>query len=585
MFNLDAIDNHFPMRDAEGKASYREGQKGAIEFALNAFNQDKKIVIIEAPVGAGKSAIGMTLLDMVNRGYYLTGTKILQDQLVREFATVNGEEGLIELKGRNAYPCTFYQRQGADLVRKTVWTQKQLDEHLLKRHNCADGFCRSRTGKSAGGADKGKCSKCFTVAGPNGNSRPGGDLEVLPLGMRHSACPYYEQVYRATRGRKVTMNFSSFLFQTQMTKRFEDPRDILIIDEGHNIEPQLMDFVSLTISDAQLQKHGVILPELDSAEEYAVFFEDAKLHEAMFKVIEEAEEAENTFLVDDFSRTLKKYKMFLDHLQGEGSEWVHEYESGKDGNKVTLKPVYVQNMAYELLFKYAERVVIMSATILDVDVVCKSLGIDRDQVAAIRLKNRFPKENRPIYLKPLAKMTGGKDGMRQWGPALVSGVNELVDKYKGQKGIIHTQNFAILELLRDNCDAAVRQRFLLQKDFGNDKQAMLNVHARRKDSVLVAPAMHEGIDLHGDLSRFQIITKVPYPNFFDNEQLNRRVELDRRYYTWLTALKLVQSYGRSVRSETDFADTYILDEAIYKFLRDAKSMLPDWFVEAIHDQG
>lgn len=584
MFNLEAIDNHFPMR-VDGKASYREGQKGAIEFALNAFNQGKKIVIIEAPVGAGKSAIGMTLLDMVNRGYYLTGTKILQDQLVREFSQVDGQEGLIELKGRNAYPCTFYQRYGPEMVKKTIWTQKQLDEHLQKRHNCGDGFCRSRTGKSAGGADKGKCNKCFTVQGPNGNSRPGGDLEVLPLGMRFSACPYYEQVYKATRGRKVTMNFSSFLFQTQMTKRFEDPRDIMIIDEGHNIEPQLMDFVSLTISDNHLQKHGIVLPQLDSAEEYAVFFEDSKLHEALYKVIEEAEDAENNFLMDDFSRTLKKYKMFLDHLQGEGSQWIHEYESGKDGNKVTLKPVYVHNMAHELLFKFAERVVIMSATILDVDVVCKSLGIDRDQVAAIRLKNRFPKENRPIYLKPVAKMTGGKDGMRQWGPALVDGVNELVTKYQGKRGIIHTQNFAILELLKDNCDAAVRQRFLLQKDFGNDKQAMLNTHARRKDSVLVAPAMHEGIDLHGDLSRFQIITKVPYPNFFDNEQLAKRVELDRRYYIWLTALKLVQSYGRSVRSETDFADTYILDEAIYKFIKDARNMLPDWFNEAIHDQG
>ena len=97
--------------------------------------------------------------------------------------------------------------------------------------------------------------------------------------------------------------------------------------------------------------------------------------------------------------------------------------------------------------------------------------------------------------------------------------------------------------------------------------------------------MHEGIDLIGDLSRFQIICKVPYPNCFDDEQLARRVEIDRPYYTWLTALKLVQSYGRSVRSPTDTADTYILDESIYKFMDDARKMLPGWFKEAVIDES
>jgi hypothetical protein len=46
MFNLDAIDRHFPIR-RDGQPSYRDGQKMAIEFTLNAFNDGKKIVILE----------------------------------------------------------------------------------------------------------------------------------------------------------------------------------------------------------------------------------------------------------------------------------------------------------------------------------------------------------------------------------------------------------------------------------------------------------------------------------------------------------------------------------------------------------
>jgi hypothetical protein len=931
MFNLDAIDNHFPIR-VNGRPSYRDGQKKAIEFALDAFNQGKRIVILEGPTGSGKSAIGMTLADMVPTSYYLTATKILQDQLVHEFADI------VELKGRNAYPCTFYRRFGPEMVRRGLWRQHQLDAYLQKAPGCDAGFCKSSTGKSQ--SKNGKCLKCFTASGPNGNGHPGGDLSVLPPGMKYSACPYYEQVFRAVKGRKVAMNFSSFLFQTQMTNRFDDPpRDLLIIDEClhphthvitengripigtlvntqmrvkvasyntktgeieykpitrwlkrskqstykvlagnrvlyptadhkiytptgkkklqelrvgdqvlvqkpeitsqqeqlvlgsllgdanlhvveskriskkyvckgtrarvrfrhgpkqleyiewkyrilqphaktvpvpkpsagftkttvafntscdfmgvaesvlvdgrkspnsiwlsqitelglavwymddgglsggtarfnthgftkvetglladwlftrwgisakvkdthkngnllhylqlnrhgtyrlagligqfippsmryklpinrlyqwadyniavehqkcnqviaapiiliepyketitydlevednhnyfagntlvsncHQAEPQLLDFVSLTVSDANLSQFGIYIPELASALEYATWFTDTKVGEHIYKAIEVARRTDQHWLEDELSRTLKKYKMFLDHVQNTDAEWVCEYEEVKStgSHRVTLKPVYVHGMAHSLLFRYGKRVVLMSATVLDVDVMCRSLGIDRDHVAAFRMKNRFPVENRPIYLRTVAKMTGGRDGMHAWGPELVKGVNAIVSQYPGKRGIIHTHNFAIQELLKSRCDQAVRDRFLLQQNY-RDKKEMLDAHALRNDSVIVAPAMHEGLDLSEDLSRFQIICKVPWPNFFDNEQLSRRVEVDHKYLIWLTALKLVQSYGRSIRSETDTADTYILDEGIYKFLNQAKKMLPDWFQEALRE--
>jgi Rad3-related DNA helicase len=48
-----------------------------------------------------------------------------------------------------------------------------------------------------------------------------------------------------------------------------------------------------------------------------------------------------------------------------------------------------------------------------------------------------------------------------------------------------------------------------------------------------------------------------------------------------TILRLVQAYGRSVRSKDDFANTYILDGSISYLLRDANEMLPKWFSDAI----
>lgn len=567
-FNLEAIKHHFP------KENFREGQLEAIEFALNSFNSGKKIVILECPTGSGKSAIGMTVANMVNMSYYLTVTKILQDQLVDDFG-----DRIVELKGRNAYPCTFFDRHGEKLVEKKLWSKAEYEKMRVENASCSNGFCRTKWNQG----NKFKCDKCFLKTGVD-HAPPKGDLDTLPIGMTYSACPYYEQVYKAVRASRVVMNFSSFLFQTQMTKRFEEPRDLMIIDECHNIEPQLLDFISFSISDQHLKDHGVLIPNLNNPKEYKRWMKDNKVAEILFMAIKEARDNGNPKVEDDLTRILKKYQMFSENVDLEGSEWICEYESknnkGNHHNKVTFKPVLVKQFVQGLLFRHAPKVLMMSATVLDVNVMCRSLGIEREHVAAYRVKNRFPKQNRPIFIKPVAKMTGGASRMGEWAPLLINEVNKLVNKHKGVKGIIHTHNFAIMDQLLTKCSREVKSRFINQRDF-KDKSEMLQAHANGVDTVIVAPAMHEGINLIDDLSRFQIICKVPFPNCFDDKQLARRVEIDRSYYIWLTALKLVQSYGRSVRSPTDHAVTYILDESIERFMKDSSSMLPDWFKEAI----
>lgn len=568
-FNLDAIDRHFP------KESYRDGQKECIEFALNAFNAGKKVVILECPTGSGKSAIGMTIADMVNRSYYLTSTKILQDQLTDDFGNQ-----IVELKGRGSYPCTYWDRFGDKMVDRKLLTSTQLQEKREKYNNCANGFCKTSLNTHQ---NKFKCSMCFTSDGPVKN----GGLTRLSGGKQYSECPYYEQVYQAIAQRKVVMNFSSFLFQTQMTKRFENPRDLLTVDECHNAEPQLMDFISLSLSDYHLQLHGLQIPQFDDPRDYAVWFQDNNVDAVLFDIMKQAENNDNTRLVDDISRILKKYKTFMEQIcSNPESEWVCEYVEKYGGGRkyrtVILKPVYIRDFVTPTLFKFANRVLMMSATILDVNVFCNSLGINREHVAAYRMKNRFPVENRRIYIDPVGKLVGGKQRMHEWASPLVKKIDEIVGKYPDAKGIIHTHNFAIMDYILRHSSKSTKSRLLNQHDF-TDKSELLATHAQSKNSVIIAPAMHEGIDLKDDLSRFQIIAKVPFANCFDDKQLARRVELDHKYYTWLTALRLIQSYGRSVRSETDYADTYILDESIYKFLKDAKKMIPDWFTEAIVD--
>jgi Rad3-related DNA helicase len=387
-------------------------------------------------------------------------------------------------------------------------------------------------------------------------------------------------------GRQVIMNFSSFLYQTFLTERFHK-RHLMVIDECHNTEAQLLNFVSFTLTDGMLKEFGIFIPKLSHPVDYLEWMEEAKVMDTLRSAMIHAERESDVDKVEDLRQMLTKLKMFGDNLsEHPDAEWVSEYEEkkirGMVYRRVTIKPVFVHHFSHRFLFNYADHVLMMSATVLDVDVLCRSLGVKREEVAALRMRSRFPVENRPIIIKSVAKMTGGKKQMPQWAPKLAKGVNHIVKMHAGERGIIHTHNFAIMEYLLNNCKQVVRDRFLNQRDF-RDKMQMLEEHAGSDDTVIVAPAMHEGLDLAGDLSRFQIICKVPYANFFDDAQLSRRVELDRRYYTWMTALKLVQSYGRSIRSEDDHAVTYIMDSAIHFFLKQARSMMPQWFTEAIQD--
>jgi Rad3-related DNA helicase len=95
-----------------------------------------------------------------------------------------------------------------------------------------------------------------------------------------------------------------------------------------------------------------------------------------------------------------------------------------------------------------------------------------------------------------------------------------------------------------------------------------------------SPSLHLGLDLKDDLSRFQIITKVPYPSLGDR-WIDEKRKRSEQWYTWQTALRLVQGYGRSIRSKDDWATTYVLDSAFGPFVRRNKNILPDWFTYAI----
>jgi ATP-dependent DNA helicase DinG len=159
-------------------------------------------------------------------------------------------------------------------------------------------------------------------------------------------------------------------------------------------------------------------------------------------------------------------------------------------------------------------------------------------------------------------------------------VDNIMSLYKNYKGIIHTTSYDQLTFIKENISKENARRLLITDPEMQRDEIIFQHMTTTKPTVLISPSLHTGLDLKDELSRFQIITKVPYPSKGD-KWTNAKRELDEEWYYWQTALRLIQAYGRSIRSKEDWAKTYILDSAFSYFIRKNKNMLPDWFIQAI----
>ena len=110
-----------------------------------------------------------------------------------------------------------------------------------------------------------------------------------------------------------------------------------------------------------------------------------------------------------------------------------------------------------------------------------------------------------------------------------------------------------------------------------DRDEVLKKHmSSKKDTVLISPSMTEGVDLKGDLSKFQIICKVPYP-WLGDPIVKKRMYKFPDWYPLQTAMTIVQSVGRSIRNNKDTAVTYILDSDWERFYRKNKKIFSEDF--------
>lgn len=535
----------------------RPGQIDVINRTLNCFyNGNIQNMLLDLPTGAGKSAIAVTVAryiaskqqsvsKLVDAGaWFLTTQKILQEQYLRDFE-LEKNGGMLELKSSTNYSCGYDERQTCGESKRALMALgKNADGTMWKRH------CTNH-------------------------------------------CVYNKAKRDFMNGLLGITNYSFFLAETTYVGKLE-PRELLVMDECHNLESELCKFVEVEVTDRFCKKYlGLSLSSYDDPDKLFNWM-SSKYKPALNGMIEQVKKSLSMFKDNDgsfgndevFKNLVKqndlldkhicKVNRFIERFNPEA--WIVNRDKRKDNRgertSITFKPIDAVAWSEAYLLRFGDKRLLMSATILDKKSFCKSLGIDEAKSEYIAQSSTFPVENRPIHYLPIGKMS-----MKELDttlPNLVAAIKELLKVHHDQKGIIHTTNFRVARYIRDVLND---DRILVHSDVDRD-QVLKHHHDSPEPTVLVSPSMTEGVSLDDNLARFAIIAKLPYPSLAD-KALKKRITRDPWYYDYLTVRSFVQELGRGVRSETDSCVTYVLDECFASFLSKNKRIIPNYVLSAI----
>jgi len=259
--------------------------------------------------------------------------------------------------------------------------------------------------------------------------------------------------------------------------------------------------------------------------------------------------------------------------------WVVDQPDG-GGTRVTIKPMNPERFLQHTVWDRGRKFALLSATILNKEAFCASVGLDPGRVALVEVPHTFPVENRPLYDVTQGKMT--YEHREETLPAVARTVVRLMSKHDDEKGLVHAHSYAIADRLRELFGEFGVSGRVRGHDRENRDAALASWKRSDQPDVFVSVKMEEALDLEGGLCRWQVLCKAPYPNTNDS-RVARRLEDGQWAWYYRTALRtVVQACGRVVRAPDDHGATYVADSSILDLFERARTDMPPWFREQVN---
>lgn len=545
------------------KFSPRDGQIPAINKIVTAFLDDGfKTVVLSAPTGVGKSIIAAVTAEVIHTikhpdkfkgaSFLLSPTNILSDQYYDTFVRDRGkfDDTFRVVKGASNYECPALSTPSEPV------TAEDCIIKILKKTNANDVISEYCNG-----------------------------------------CEYNIQKNTRENSRHFITNYA-YYFIDRMYNQMFDSRTLCVFDEGHMINDlftqfnaieydfkyieTLIDDVSnvMIVSGLEFVTQLRQLQELYYQEEGVNLTNVLEILEMLKNIFNELsrvamEKAERELSRDRYIKLKRIGSKYLNELMKVDLftelmyEHSFEYKYSKTNKGVitsffSIKPIFVGDF-FDTLCN-ADYNLICSATISE---TFANTTLSLNNATYIKLPPMFKSENkRVVFYNP---QNLNYNSMQT--PAVIDEIlqscADICEHHlnKNERGIILTPSFVINERIADHLRAEHPQYTFIVHTKGTKLERVLS-EFKFVDGpcVLITPSGYEGMDLSGDLSRFQILVKAPFASLGD-ARIKHISTFYPKIYSILTIMKLVQGAGRSVRSPDDWAITYMLDTNIERLWR------------------
>ena len=561
---------------------FRKAQKTALIQILTAIKQGKTDIFVQAPTGTGKSLIALELAKILHerkgwKAFVLTSEKLLQAQYERDCE--------IKYDGRYSNAASI---SGVD----------NYDCHI--------------------NGEKFSLGHCKAMGLSNRQA-----LELPCSGQ----CEYLQRWQRAQASPAAIFNYAYFLLQMNYVLEKLDesapfqPRPVVICDEAHCLPDVIEDHFACYVDQSFPYKIREVQALLDRDNIKTEFGHISSLQysrqiERILKLPLSDNAAHLQGLVDLFTQTYSIKAKCIRTKEALASKFKIQLPEGKDTSAyIKASQDLMARVPKSVLafFKVADDIKDYNCKLEDYIKIIRDQGLNNMVVEATETKRTYHnladhKLHRDHFVKfsqvriYLSATLQPENLIERWDLApegvevivLNSGwdpglspvkltktanfrhdnsdeaiklatveVDRILERHKGQRGIIHTTSYKVTQAILQ--DSKYANRLINYQGTQQKMELLEDINGLAEDAVIIGPSLVQGIDLPDDLARFNVIVKLSYPDV-SSRLWSARLTLKKGVYLAETANRLEQSSGRSTRHAGDTSVTYILDSRAEKFI-------------------
>jgi hypothetical protein len=314
-----------------------------------------------------------------------------------------------------------------------------------------------------------------------------------------------------------------------------------------------------------------------------------------------------------------KYKVFVKDVKEAkgafvigGYSIISEFEDNDRNMQVlSFTPIHIGAILQKLFFFGMKYIILSSGTWPDAKSMLIDYGFSGQKIKKLNAEPTFPPKSRPIYICNDISYTDfsekDRDGKYLYSTRAgakkfcteVDFVTKSIRKRLGKNVniAIHTFSHNITALFAEHCLDTEKMLIHLQRQVVNanpdggvfnpyEKDYLIDTFCSNPDKgyTLVSPSIVEGLDFKYGICRAQIILKAPIPNLGDIYIGNRfkgNADLglapNRNFLDRVCAIDLNQTYGRVMRADDDYGETFVMDMGLAKRLANAFGVDIDGF--------